>query len=105
MSTDAPDGTKYNWVLHGIPAAEYGLGKNSSGVGTAGAGSHGGTLAYEPPCSQGPGDKYYTFTVYALSEAPDLPDDAALVTGDVLAGAVAGITLGSASLTLSYARP
>jgi phosphatidylethanolamine-binding protein (PEBP) family uncharacterized protein len=105
MSTEAPDGTKYNWVLYHIPAAVSGLEKNSSGAGTAGAGSHGGAPAYEPPCSQGPGDKFYTFTLYALSQAPELPDDAAQVTGDALATAISGTTLGSASLTLSYARP
>jgi len=51
------------------------------------------------------GAKVYTFTLYALSAPPALPasgrpgDRAALTT------AIASITLGSASLKLSYTRP
>ncbi len=74
MSTVPPDGiTKYNWVLYGIPGATRHLAKDSQGVGTPGMGSNGSSLAYQPPCSKGPGPKTYTFTVYALSAAPVLP--------------------------------
>jgi phosphatidylethanolamine-binding protein (PEBP) family uncharacterized protein len=105
MTTIPVDGsTKWNWVLYGIPGSTADLAKNSSGVGILGACSR-GTLAYEPPCSQGPGAKIYTFTLYALSATPTLPSAAGQVTGDVLTQAVSAITLGSASLNLSYARP
>ena len=103
MSTIAPDGTKYNWILYHIPATTTGLAKNSTGVGTLGAGSNGATRAYEPPCSQGPGAKLYTFTMYALSASPSLPA-ADQVTGEALIGAMASITLGKATLNLSYTR-
>ena len=103
MSTIAPDGTKYNWILYHIPATTTGLAKNSTGVGTLGAGSNGATRAYEPPCSQGPGAKLYTFTMYALSASPSLPA-ANQVTGEVIIGAMASITLGKATLNLSYTR-
>ena len=106
MTTLPGDGTtKWSWVLYGIPATTTGLARNSSGVGIFGTGSHGSTMAYEPPCSQGPGAKLYTFTLYALSESPQLPDAADQVTGDALTEAISSITLGSASLNLSYARP
>lgn len=106
MSTITVDNDiKYNWVLYHIPAASTGLAENSSGVGTTGAGSHGASLAYEPPCSQGPGSKLYTFTLYALSGIPQVPAEADQVTGEVLAGAISSITLGSATLDLSYTRP
>ena len=106
MSTITVDGeTKYNWVLYHIPVTATGLARNSSGVGIAGAGSHGSTLAYEPPCSQGPGPKVYTFTLYALSGSPQLPAEANQVTGDVMAKAISSIALGSAALNLSYTRP
>ena len=106
MTTQQGDGiTKWNWVLYNIPAGTTSLAKNSTGVGTAGVGSAGPTTGYQPPCSQGPGPKQYTFTVYALSAAPTLPTSASQVTGAVLTTAISSITLGSASLTLSYTRP
>jgi len=88
-----------------IPASSTGLAKNSSGVGSLGVGSDGPQAAYQPPCSQGPGAKLYTFTLYALSVSPSLPVAATQVTGAALTSAIANITLGSASLKLSYTRP
>jgi phosphatidylethanolamine-binding protein (PEBP) family uncharacterized protein len=106
MTTLPGDGTtKWNWLLYGIPASATGLGRNSSGVGINGVGSDGPTAAYQPPCSQGPGAKIYTFTIYALSAPPALTVQASQVTGAVLTAAIAPITLGSASLNLSYTRP
>jgi len=106
MTTLPGDGTtKWNWVLYHIPKSTSILARNSSGVGTLGAGSHGSTLAYEPPCSQGPGAKTYTFTVYALSDSPVLPGATSQVTGPLLTKAISSITLGKASLNVSYARP
>lgn len=105
MTTRPPDGsTKWSWVLYGIPFSTSGLAKNGSAVGTLGATSR-GVRAYDPPCSQGPGPKQYTFTVYALSGAPAVPAVPEQVTGAVLTEAIASITLGSASLTLTYTRP
>ena len=103
MKTLPGDGTtKYNWVLHGLAAATTSLSANSLGTGIAGVGSDGPFAGYQPPCSQGTGSKRYTFTVYALSRAPTLATDA--VDGATLLAALSGITLGSASLNLDYAR-
>jgi len=105
MTTLPGDGTtKWNWVLHSIPATITSLAKNSSEVGTLGVGSDGPTVAYQPPCSQGPGTKVYTFTLYALSASPTLPDVATQVTGATLMQAISSITLGSTSLSLNYSR-
>jgi phosphatidylethanolamine-binding protein (PEBP) family uncharacterized protein len=105
MTTLPGDGTtKWSWVLYSIPGTTTSLAKNSTGVGILGVGSRGPTMAYEPPCSQGPGAKRYTLTLYALSESPQLPA-ANQVTGDVLTSAISSITIGSASLNLSYTRP
>ena len=49
----------------------------------------GKSLGYTPPCSQGPGDKIYTFTIYALSTSLDLQPSAA--TEAALEAAVVGI--------------
>ena len=106
MTTLPGDGTtKWNWVLYSIPVSTTGLSKNGSGIGTLGASSHGGdTLTYAPPCSEGPGAKLYTFTLYALSESPELPDVAEQVTGEVLTKAISSITIDSTSLNLNYTR-
>ena len=105
MLTTLPvDGsTKWNWVLYRIPATASGLVKNSTGVGINGMNSH-NILAYAPPCAQGPGAKVYTFTIYALSASPILPESASLVTGPVLTQAISSITLGSASINMSNSR-
>ena len=105
VTTLPGDGTtKWNWVLYDIPASTSSLAKNTSGVGTPGVGSHGSTRGYQPPCSQGPGAKLYTFTLYALSGSPSLPDNGQ-VNGSVLTNAISSVTLGKASLNLSYTRP
>jgi phosphatidylethanolamine-binding protein (PEBP) family uncharacterized protein len=104
MSTLPGDGSiKYNWVLYGIPAIKAGLSKDSYGTGIAGAGSDGPSLAYQAPCSQGLGSKTYTFTLYALSSSPALPN-ASAVTGASLVSAMTSITLASTSLSLTYNR-
>ena len=104
MTTLPGDGTtKWNWVQYNLPATASGLAKNRP-VGTTGMNSDTGTAVYAPPQSQGPGTKVYTFTLYALSGTPNLPSSADQVTGDVLTSAISAITLGSASLNLSYAR-
>ena len=103
MTTLALDGQKWNWVLYGIPATVTSLARNRSGVGTAGLTSDGPLLAYSPPCSQGPGSKTYTFTLYSLSASPALPP-ASQVTGAVLTAAIADRTLASASMNVTYTR-
>jgi phosphatidylethanolamine-binding protein (PEBP) family uncharacterized protein len=105
MTTLPGDGTtKWNWVLYNIPATTTGLARNSRTVGTFGVGSDGPSAAYQPPCSQGPGAKLYTFTVYALSGAPRLAGGGA-VNGATLTTAIGPVTIGSAALNLSYTRP
>ncbi len=104
MTTLPGDGsTKYNWVLYGIPATKTSLAKDSYGVGMLGVGSDGPNANYQAPCSQGLGEKAYTFTVYALSAAPTLSSSTA-VSGAALAAAMAPVTVGTAALTLTYNR-
>ncbi len=105
MTTLPGDGTtKWNWILYNIPATATQLTLNSTGVGTLGSADDGAGNAYAPPCSQGPGAKAYTFTLYALSSAPALNANASLNTGLVVTSALSGITLASASITVSYTR-
>lgn len=106
MTTLPGDGTtKWNWVVYGIPATATSLPENNSGIGITGTGSHGTSMVYDGPCSQGPGAKLYTFTIYALSASPTLPSSADQVTGPVLTSAISAITISTATLNLSYTRP
>jgi len=105
MKTLPGDGTtKYNWVLYGIPVTTTSLARNVFGAGTLGVGSDGPVQAYQPPCSQGTGSKVYTFTVYALSASPTLSVASSKLDGATLLAAIAPVSLGSASLNLTYAR-
>jgi uncharacterized protein (TIGR03437 family) len=105
LSTAPTPGTiKYDWVLYHIPAATTGLVKDTFLVGTVGVGDDGPGAVYDPPCSQGPGVKVYTFTVYALSAAPAFSVPANQVTGELVASAISSLTLGSAALSLGYSR-
>jgi hypothetical protein len=120
MSTVANDASgtsaKYNWVLYDIPAAARAIAERntvitsgSSGqtsVGTPGLTSDGPQLAYSPPCSAaGSGRRTYTFTLYAVSSAPQFAlnrTPGAGGDGANLAAALPGITLARASLSASY---
>jgi phosphatidylethanolamine-binding protein (PEBP) family uncharacterized protein len=105
MTTIPSDGTvKYNWVLSGIPATATSLERNTTGVGVGGVGSDGPVKGYQAPCSQGPGSKVYSFTLYALSASPVLGVAADAVTGSMLSSAISAITLSSSTLNVSYAR-
>jgi len=104
MTTVANDGLKWNWVVYGIPSSASGIATGATDVGTAGLTSDGPNLAYSPPCSQGPGAKTYTFTLYALSAKPSLPSDPHEVTGSVLSAAIQSITLASQALNVTYSR-
>ena len=91
----------YSWVLYNIPADTTSIAEGASNVGTAGVQSH-GAGAYGAPCSQGPGVKQYTFTVYALSS--ELSLDAKSATGDVVRAAIKSITLASAAMNVKASR-
>jgi len=105
MTTLPGDGTtKWNWVMYNIPAATSSLERNTTGIGKFGVGSDGPGAAYQPPCSQGPGLKLYTFTIYALSGSPVFTVPASQITGQVVTSAIASLTLGSGALNLGYTR-
>jgi phosphatidylethanolamine-binding protein (PEBP) family uncharacterized protein len=102
----APDNViHWYWVLYNISANVSSLPKNVSGVGLLGNNFNTGNAGYAPPCSQGPGDKIYTYTVYALSAAPQISLPAEEISREVMLEAIQNITLESAELNVVYARP
>ena len=92
-------------VVYNLPASVLSVPENNTTVGTYGANTFANPLRYEPPCSQGPGVKYYYITVYALSQQPTLTVPQNQVTMDVLKTAMSGITLDTSMITVGYARP
>ena len=101
----SPTDIHWYWVLYNIPANVNSLGKNITGVGTLGTNSVTRRNEYTPPCSKGPGDKTYTYTVYALSAQPQVSVPASQVNRAALLDAIKNITLASAELHVVYARP
>ncbi len=99
-----PDETiKTCWLLWDLPATTSGLAKGAQPPGKVGLSSR-GAIGYEPPHSQGPGEKHYVLTVYALSAPAAVGGTESKVTRDMLFAAMKGKVLGSASLTVTYAR-
>ncbi len=106
LMTTQPDSTttKWNWVLYDIPPTTTALSANTSGVGTLGSADDGAGTAYAPPCSQGPGAKTYTFTLYALSALPTLSATASANSGAVVTAAITSLKLGTAVLNVTATR-
>ncbi|MEI6050516.1 MAG: YbhB/YbcL family Raf kinase inhibitor-like protein [Bacteroidota bacterium] len=100
----SPTDIHWYWVLYNIPVSINSLPRNVSGTGIPGTNSVNDKTGYSPPCSQGPGIKAYTYTVYALSQNPSLSVAPDLVTWEVLLNAIEGITLSSAKMTVYYSR-
>jgi phosphatidylethanolamine-binding protein (PEBP) family uncharacterized protein len=100
----SPTDIHWYWVLYNIPASVTSLSRNESGMGILGTNSVNDKTGYAPPCSQGPGIKAYTYTVYALSRNPSFSVSPDLVTRDVLLNAMEGITISSARMTVYYTR-
>jgi phosphatidylethanolamine-binding protein (PEBP) family uncharacterized protein len=90
------------FTLFNIPPTVTSIAAGNKSVGTYGQNFQGRTLGYTPPCSQGPGDKTYTFTIYALSGLLDsVPTQ---MTESHLEDVIAGKVLAKQSLSVIYAR-
>lgn len=94
----------YNWVLYNIPGSTTSLSQDAFLVGTTLQGDAGPGNVYDPPCSTAAGPTQYSITVYALSAAPSVTVASGASAGAALASAIAPITLGQASLSLTYSR-
>jgi len=98
----APDDVHWYWLMYNIDSGVSSLDAGQT-QGTLGTNSVNSLNEYAPPCSQGPGVKLYSFTLYALSASPDLGSSIA-VDRDALLSAIEDITLESAELSVSYER-
>ena len=102
-----PDGVAHwYWIAWDIPSATRSISTNAKDFGKLGGNSVNSSIGYTPPCSKGPGDKIYTYTLYALSKSASLgATSSASVTRNTLLSAIEPITLGKAVLNVTYARP
>jgi phosphatidylethanolamine-binding protein (PEBP) family uncharacterized protein len=89
-------------VLYNIPINQTKIIEGAKNIGIWGHNSLNKTLAYSPPCSQGPGEKSYVITIYALSKIiqPQKTD----LTMDELTKEMAGSILDTNTLTVKYIR-
>ena len=94
---------KSYWVVWDIPATVTSVPKNGKDIGKVGI-SFKGQIGYEPPHSQGPGDKTYVLTVYALSAPAQVTQSPREVTREVLLSAMKDKVLATASLHVVYTR-
>ena len=94
---------KSYWTMWDIPATTTALPKNVKGIGKVGTGFK-GAVGYEPPHSQGPGEKTYVLTVYALSPPLQMTQQPREVNRDVLLAAMKDKVLASSSLSVVYTR-
>lgn len=92
------------FVLYNIPAIIKSLPENTKDIGVFGINTVNGQQEYTPPCSKGPGAKWYTITVYALSSEMKSSVPASSVTMDVLLAAIKDKTLATSTMDVSYTR-
>ncbi|MEO9653521.1 YHYH protein [Marinomonas sp.] len=102
MHHDAPDGVHWYWTLYNIPASNTEL-KSEEILGEIGTNSVNGLRQYAPPCSKGPGEKSYQFTLYALASKV-IVDPKRPVDRDTLLNAIKDITLDKATMVVTYDR-
>jgi phosphatidylethanolamine-binding protein (PEBP) family uncharacterized protein len=104
MHHEAPDMTKWYWILYDIPLTVHSLPKNVKDVGTLGNNSVNRRREYAPPHSKGPGAKTYIYTAYALSASPQITVPPAEVNREILLAVMKDNILASAELSVVYTR-
>ena len=101
MHHNAPDGVHWYWTLYNIPAHTTEI-KSNEIIGSIGSNSVNDLNEYAPPCSKGPGEKEYIYTVYALS-APIVLDNKTTDRATLIQ-AIKKNSLGFAQMEVSYTR-
>ena len=91
-------------LLYNIPVTTTAIADAVSGIGIFGKNTVNDLQSYTPPCSQGPGAKHYSITVYALSAAPVFIVPASQVTMDIFLAAISTKTLATSIINITYTR-
>jgi len=104
MHHEAPEGIHCYWIVYNIPENVSSLLENETGIGSFGANTVNGKNEYAPPCSQGPGEKAYTYTLYALSEELEITVPSAKVDFEFVLEEMEDIIISTASMIVLYSR-
>lgn len=91
------------WIAYNIAPGVSEIPQNDRTIGLRGGNTVNRRAEYAPPCSQGPGKKWYTLTLYALSGDLEI-DRSRGVTRDAVLKAMDGKILTSSALNVSYER-
>ena len=101
-----PEGkTKIYWLMYDIDPKTTSVAKNATDFGKMGMSTVHNRIEYAPPHSQGPGEKKYVLTLFALSAKPDLTKAESPVTVEPVLAAMKGKILAAADLNVIYTRP
>ena len=95
-------GNHFYLLNYNIPATANSVPEGNKSIGVLGQNFLGNSAGYTPPCSQGPGSKTYTISLYALSEKLDLSPTSA--TESSLIQAMSGKVIKSTKIDLTYSR-
>ena len=97
------DDIHWYWIVYNISGDITSIDKNETGFGRLGTNSVNGLTEYSSPCSQGPGEKAYTYTLYALSEYLEIsiPEEVSL---EILLNEMDGLIIVSCELYVYYSR-
>lgn len=90
------------FIAFNIPPTVSSIPAGSQSIGTLGQNFLGKKIGYTPPCSQGPGAKRYTITVYALSGSLSLTPQEATLTK--VLDSISGMVLAQAIVDGQYTR-
>jgi Raf kinase inhibitor-like YbhB/YbcL family protein len=100
----SPEDVHWYWILYNIPAETVNLPENVNGTGSLGTNSVNDRNEYAPPCSQGPGIKAYTYTIYALSEELNITTTPENINLDFILNEIQNKIISKAGMTVYYAR-
>jgi phosphatidylethanolamine-binding protein (PEBP) family uncharacterized protein/predicted phosphodiesterase len=100
-----PDGDAHVYfIVANLPSSVRNLATDATAQGVWGQNTVNRRRQYAPPCSQGPGAKEYTVTLYALSDEVQFPVNGSFTRDDLLA-AMKGKTIATATIQMKYTRP
>ncbi len=97
-----PEELRWYWSMYNIPAQVSGI-ETGQSAGTLGSNIVNNKNEYSPPCSKGPGQKNYTFHLYALSKSLDTVQSGR-ISESILREKMSGFVLESDSLTVRFER-
>ena len=99
---EVDSGKHFYLIIYNIPPSTSALSQSAANIGTLGQNFLGKTVGYTPPCSQGPGAKKYTFTIYALNSTLSLAQSEATLAN--LEALLPGKIVAKAQLNVLYSR-